>query len=54
MNRQDDRIVAVGLLTQENLRMLGGSLKKVIPLSEDDNFADLIEAFNRAEGRVKR
>lgn len=52
--RDDDRIVAVGMLTQENLRMLGGSLKKVIPISEDDQFADLIAAFYRAEERLKR
>lgn len=44
----DDRIVAVGLLTQTNLRMLGNSLKVVFAVDDrTSEFDELLEALDR-------
>lgn len=45
----DDKIVAVGLLTQTNLRMLGSSLKKVIPVTDDDRFVEILRDLDEME-----
>ena len=46
---QEDRIIAIGLLTRANLEMLGNSLRHVIPLSNDDRFNDILKALDEAE-----
>jgi hypothetical protein len=43
------RVVAVGLLTQEHLDMLGNSLKKVYRIDETPCFPELLEAIDRAD-----
>jgi hypothetical protein len=43
-----DPFVAVGLLTETNIRMLGSSLRQVFRIPEDDKFADLIKALDEA------
>jgi hypothetical protein len=43
------RIVAVALLTQEQLDMLGSSLKKVYRIDETPCFPELLEAIDRAD-----
>jgi hypothetical protein len=43
------RIVAVGLLTQEHLDMLGTSLQKVYRIAETPCFAELLEAIDQAD-----
>jgi hypothetical protein len=44
----DDRIVAVGLLTQTHLSMLGNSLKVVFAVDDETaEFDELIEALDR-------
>jgi hypothetical protein len=43
------RIVAVGLLTQEQLDMLGPSLRKVYRIDETPCFAELLEAIDQAD-----
>ncbi len=43
------RIVAVGLLTQEHLDMLRGSLTMVYPIDETPCFRDLINAIDEAD-----
>jgi hypothetical protein len=49
----DGAIVAVGLLTREEVRNLGGSLKLVFPLPSDGRFDDLIRSLDRVgAGRV--
>jgi hypothetical protein len=50
-HRTDDRqrIVAVALLTQEQLDMLGSSLKKVYRIDETPCFPELLEAIDRAD-----
>lgn len=43
----DDRIVAVGLLTQTNLKMLGGSLKTVFRVDQNTaEFEKLLKALD--------
>jgi len=44
---ENDKIVAVGLLTQTNLRMLGSSLKVVFAVDEDTaEFDELLQALD--------
>lgn len=45
---EDEKIVAVGLLTQTNLRMLGSSLKVVFAVEEDTReFDELLQELDR-------
>ena len=45
---EDDRIVAVGLLTQTNLNMLGNSLKLVFAVDDETaEFDELLHALDR-------
>lgn len=45
---EDEKIVAVGLLTQTNLRMLGSSLKIVFRVEEDTaEFEELLQQLDR-------
>lgn len=45
---EDEKIVAVGLLTQTNLRMLGSSLKVVFAVEEDTyEFDELLRQLDR-------
>jgi hypothetical protein len=48
----DDPFVAVALLTETNIRMLGSSLKQVFPIPEDNKFDDLIRALDEACGEA--
>ena len=41
-----DSVVAIGLLTQTHLDMLGSSLKQVFPITDDGRFAELLEALD--------
>jgi hypothetical protein len=43
------RIVAVGLLTQEHLDVLGSSLKKVYRVEDTPCFPELLEAIDQAD-----
>jgi hypothetical protein len=45
----EERIVAVALLTQAHVDMLGDSLKKVFRIEEgQDQFRELLRALNQA------
>jgi hypothetical protein len=45
----EERIVAVALLTQAHVDMLGDSLKKVYRIQEgNDQFRELLQALNEA------
>lgn len=44
----DDPFVAVGLLTETNIRMLGTSLRQVFPIPDDNKFEDLLKALDDA------
>jgi len=49
---EDEKIVAVGLLTQTNLRMLGSSLKVVFRVEEDTaEFDELLQQLDRVGAR---
>lgn len=43
------RIVAVGLLTQADLDLLGQTFDRAFPLEEETLFDDLLSAIDRAE-----
>jgi hypothetical protein len=45
----DERIVAVGLLTEENVGTLGSSLKKVFRIDETPCFTELLRALDEAD-----
>ncbi len=52
MTVADDPFVAVGLLTETNIRMLGTSLRQVFPIPEDHKFDELLQALDQAvEGK---
>lgn len=43
------RIVAVGLLTQREVTMLGAQLSRLYPLEDGGPFVDLIDAIDEAD-----
>lgn len=47
--RRPDAIVAVGLLTQRDLDVLGSGFRRSFPVSEDTAFDDLLEALDSIE-----
>ena len=49
----DDPFVAVGLLTETNIRMLGTSLRQVFPIPDDNKFDDLLKALDEARGETR-
>ncbi|MBA4091009.1 MAG: hypothetical protein C0494_10490 [Sphingobium sp.] len=42
----DDRIIAVGFLTQRDIDMLGDGFKRHFPIEYEDMFADLVARLN--------
>ena len=46
--------VAVGLVSETNLRMLGTSLGEVFPIPQDDKFAELVKALDAASGNERQ
>ena len=49
----EDPFVAVGLLTETNIRMLGSSLRQVFPIPQDDKFDALLKALDEARGETR-
>lgn len=49
-----DRIVAVGLLTQKELGLLGPAFDRAWPVDKAPQFDDLIKAIDEAEERLNR
>jgi len=47
-------ILAIGLVADTHVRMLGTSLKRVFPLADDDAFDDLLRALDRIDRRPNR
>lgn len=43
------RVVAVGLLTQDEVSLIGAQLSRLYPIKDDCQFADLIEAIDQAD-----
>jgi hypothetical protein len=48
------RIVAIGLLTQEDLTALGSAFNRVWPVDEAPCFQGLLEAIDEADRRLWR
>ena len=46
-----DRIVAVGLLTKRDLRLLGPTFDRAWPVEEAPAFNELLRAIDEADGR---
>ncbi|QXT36936.1 hypothetical protein KV697_06465 [Sphingomonas sanguinis] len=47
--RRPDAIVAVGLLTQRDLDVLGSGFRRSFPVHEDTAFDDLLQALDSIE-----
>lgn len=48
--QESEHVVAVGLLTQRDLSLLGNGFRRVYPLAPETDFADLLAAIDRADG----
>lgn len=49
----EERIVAVGLLTQREVELLGHGLSRLWPVDDSPCFTELIKAIDEAERRLK-
>lgn len=49
-----ERIVAVGLLTQREVELLGHGFSRLWPVDETPCFTDLIEAIDKADEQLKQ
>jgi hypothetical protein len=49
-----DRIVAVGLLTQRDLDLLGPTFERLWPVEDAPNFSDLLRAIDEADRKFTR
>jgi hypothetical protein len=47
-----ERIVAVGLLTQRDLNLLGPTFERVWPVEEAPSFNELLRAIDEADRRL--
>ena len=50
---EDKQIVAVGLLTRNDLASLGEGFNRACPVYDDTDFADLLKAIDEAELKQK-
>jgi hypothetical protein len=51
---RQDRIVAVGLLTQRDLDLLGPTFERLWPVEDAPNFSDLLRAIDEADRKFTR
>lgn len=49
----EDRIVAVGLLTQRELTLLGATFDRLWPVEEAPQFEELLDAIDRADEELQ-
>ena len=49
-----ERIVAVGLLTQQDVELLGHGFSRLWPVDETPCFSDLLQAIDEADEELKR
>ena len=47
-----DRIVAIGLLTKRDLRLLGPTFDRAWPVEEAPSFGELLRAIDEADRRL--
>lgn len=50
----EERIVAVGLLTQRDVEMLGHGFSRLWPVDQTPCFTDLLQAIDEADEELKR
>lgn len=50
----DERIVAVGLLTQRDVDLLGPTFQRLWPVEKAPCFADLLRAIDEADRELSR
>ena len=50
----ENRIVAVGLLTQGDLNLLGSSFRRLWPIDETPCFSQLLQAIDEADREMWR
>ena len=50
--REKDGVVAIGLLTQRDLDVLGTGFRRAIPLDGPGDFADLLARIDEAERKA--
>jgi hypothetical protein len=50
----DERIVAVGLLTERDLKALGPTFDRIWPVEEAPSFSELLRAIDEADTELKR
>ncbi|HYX46785.1 MAG TPA: hypothetical protein VE820_08195 [Sphingomicrobium sp.] len=48
-----DQVVAVGLLTRNDVRLLGPSFDRLWPVEEAPHFSDLLKAIDEADRRLR-
>lgn len=49
-----ERIVAVGLLTKHDLRLLGPTFDRIWPVEEAPSFGELLRAIDDADDKLSR
>lgn len=49
-----DRIVAVGLLTRRDLKMLGPAFDRIWPVEEAPSFTELLRAIDDADRKLEK
>ena len=49
-----DRIVAIGLLTQRELSLLGATFDRLWPVEEAPQFEELLRAIDKADEKLRR
>jgi hypothetical protein len=49
-----ERIVAVGLLTQRELNVLGSAFDRIWPVEQAPTFSELLRAIDEADERLRR
>ena len=50
----EQRIVAVGLLTQRDVEVLGNGFSRLWPVDQTPCFTDLLQAIDEADEELKR
>ena len=50
----NERIVAVGLLTQRELRLLGPTFERAWPVEEAPHFNEMLRAIDEADRQLQR
>jgi hypothetical protein len=49
----DQRIIAVGLLTQNDVRLLGPTFDRLWPVQETPCFSQLLQAIDEADRQIR-